>query len=385
MLARIWSPLSSDLSEFNKRVDFEKEIFAEAKSIAAIISDRKIKELGASLQSWHIIVDLPENRVNAVSIYVLDEGTLDLPNLFFDPARWSQVYDLEKRTGYVFCPPRFIPLVALSAKILLLKKFGYVCSAKADRIAKAAEAIPDAFYDQLRSAGHLDDQQVSLLKREAVSLVSVDSDSFDLPKIWVDSDPKIATKIAAMFKAAMPLGMSKNDADGVVTVVSAVSSYLQKRADQPIWLTHSKIDEVKDLQQDLLDHLRTLQIPAVEGAAMGGGRTDIIVASHILIENKVAGTVAKPHETMPNAAYQANRYSISLCKNIFCTMVAYKPTDENALLRPWDSMRVRTLEIAGTRVTEIRFVVPYGQNVPSRAKKPRTTTVRVSTKRRQQT
>jgi len=44
MLARIWSPLSSDLSEFNKRVDFEKEIFAEAKSIAAIISDRKIKE-----------------------------------------------------------------------------------------------------------------------------------------------------------------------------------------------------------------------------------------------------------------------------------------------------------------------------------------------------
>jgi hypothetical protein len=158
MLAGIWSPLSSDLSEFDNRFKFEKQIYEEAKCIAPLIGESRMIALAQDLRPWHVVVDLPENRVKAVSIYVYDEDdTLDLPNLFFDPARWSQVYDLEKRTGYVFCPQRYISLVALAAKVLLFEKWGYVASEKADRLTKTIGLVPNSWYEQLRDRGYIDD------------------------------------------------------------------------------------------------------------------------------------------------------------------------------------------------------------------------------------
>ena len=96
-LAAVWSPLSSDLSEFRNRVALEADIFNEVRTIAEALNEERALSLANSLQQWQIVVDLPENRIKPVSIYVAAEDRLDLPNLFFDPARWSQ---LQSREAY---------------------------------------------------------------------------------------------------------------------------------------------------------------------------------------------------------------------------------------------------------------------------------------------
>ena|ERR1700692_475880 len=174
-----------------------------------------------------------------------------------------------------------------------------------------------------------------------------------------------------MLRAAVPHGLPVPDAAALRTTLKALSGYLQKRVVQPIWIKADKIDEVKDLQQDVRDHFLTLQIKADEAKKLGGGESDLIVADHILIENKVHGTTTNPLEIKRDAVYQANRYTSALCKNVFVTLVAYRPGDEDALLRPQQSFFVRKHTIANTPVAEICLLVPYGQGVPSSATRPK--------------
>jgi hypothetical protein len=370
-LAGIWSPLSSELSEFDKRLSFEDEVFEEAKRLGAALGVPNVVDLSKTLERWHVIVDLPDNRIKPVSMYVQTEGQLELPNLFFDPSRWSDVYNLEKRTGYIFCPPRFVPLVSLAGRVLLYRKWGYIASARADMLTKMTNLIPADWYEQLVRANHLRADEARFLQHKDILRIRIRPEEIKTPEEWAGVDPPVATKITAGLRAALPSGIAVEDANTLKATLSALTGYVQKRAMNPIWRDLERISETKVLQKDVLDHLLTLQLTAVEGTELAGGETDIIVQNTLLIENKVSGKTADPFEVLTDAPYQANRYSGALSKAVFCTVVAYKPADEDSLVPPSNSIRVLAHFIAGFRVAEVRVVVPYGQGIPSRARRPR--------------
>jgi hypothetical protein len=66
-----------------------------------------------------IIVDLPPLKAEAIRILArYPTGNLKLPEFSFNPAKWSAAYELQKRTGYVFCPRDVVPIVAIASKML---------------------------------------------------------------------------------------------------------------------------------------------------------------------------------------------------------------------------------------------------------------------------
>jgi hypothetical protein len=238
-------------------------------------------------------------------------------------------------------------------------------------LTKMTNLIPADWYEQLVRANHLRADEARFLQHKDILRIRIRPEEIKTPEEWAGVDPPVATKITAGLRAALPSGIAVEDANTLKATLSALTGYVQKRAMNPIWRDLERISETKVLQKDVLDHLLTLQLTAVEGTELAGGETDIIVQNTLLIENKVSGKTADPFEVLTDAPYQANRYSGALSKAVFCTVVAYKPADEDSLVPPSNSIRVLAHFIAGFRVAEVRVVVPYGQGIPSRARRPR--------------
>ena len=66
------------------------------------------------------------------------------------------------------------------------------------------------------------------------------------------------------------------------------------------------------------------------------------------------------------------RRSVLCCGlTVVFVVLAYRPVDESALLPKTKRIAVRPLEGAPEECAEVRVVVPWGYDVPSRAKKPK--------------
>ena len=119
------------------------------------------------LAAHHVIVDLPRtpHPPRITTIARGDDGRLDVPDVFYDPARWATVYATQRRTGYVFAHPDRIAIVCLAARLWFLRKFNCVLGDAADRAAKAGKLIDPAWYDTLQNAGAISDRERGYLQR----------------------------------------------------------------------------------------------------------------------------------------------------------------------------------------------------------------------------
>ena len=103
--AALWRQVTHALDAFDAIQKFESEIFETAKRVSAV--NPRLSELAMSLCPEHIIVDLPANKARPGGNLLMtrtENDEVGLPNLFFDPERWSNAYEQQKRCGYVFCP-----------------------------------------------------------------------------------------------------------------------------------------------------------------------------------------------------------------------------------------------------------------------------------------
>lgn len=369
-LAEAWAPVSTGLSGISDRLKAEESIVELAKRLAPLAGDARLIKLAEELDPSHVIVDLAENRVKPVTINVhAEDGTLEAPNLFFDPARWSHVYDLQKRTGYVFCAREFVPLVALATKIHFFETWGYAVSAKGDRLTKTGKLIPAELVERLRAAGVIDDETAGVLSHTRTTRTFLRRDDVRWPKGWSDESAEFENNIIDDLRARLPQGLSAKDRDALRLTLEGLASFIDTAHKDASFLT-GVIDEA-GLQKEVARHLRARGLAVIEGAEMSGGETDLIANDRMLIENKIAGQTDQPFEVKLEAPYQANRYSLAIASRIYFVLTGYKPASGAGIVGLTDSIRVEPVAGLARTAVVVRAVVPYGQARPSREKKPK--------------
>ena len=130
-----------------------------------------------------IIVDLPRRKADSIRILArYPDGSLKVPEFSFNPVKWADAYDLQKRTGYVFAPREVLPIVALAAKVVFLTEFGVVMNGNADGSIKAGQTIGAKWIDQLADQGVIDQDVVTQLQTKQESLLSLQRNDLAIPK-----------------------------------------------------------------------------------------------------------------------------------------------------------------------------------------------------------
>jgi HD superfamily phosphohydrolase len=368
--AALWSNFTRELSSFDAVYSFEEEIFNTAKEIGAVVVE--LKDMAELLQRDDLIVDMPPNKSRLGSHLLFthtEDDRVGLPNLYFNPERWSEAYELQKRSAYVFCTKEVRTLVGLATRVTLFRKFRLALNDASASYAKVAKIKPE-WIDTLKSTAVIDAECAIQLKDGATPLQIIQSNDLRLPSEWVSGDPNLPQRLAQEIREARPGGLPLVVRTALVSAIFDVAAILNAIVKDGSWRKLSKIAE-RDMQTEMLKLLRAREVRAIEGSKVGGGETDVIVYDNIVIENKVAKKSDDPMSVGVDYPFQARRYAISLCQSAFITFVAYSPKSEAGLLPQNASVRAKpVLGVPGDFV-EIRFVVPYGFSKPSRASSPK--------------
>ena len=337
--AALWRQVTRKLNTFEAIGEFEREIFETALAVAKV--EDRLVSLASRLRHEHVIVDLPANKARAGGNLLLtrtENDDVGLPNLFFDPERWSNAYDQQKRCGYVFCPRDQIPLVSLASRIAIFRNFHFGFTTNADRFTKTTGFLNPAWIEKLAASGEIDIECYMQLREERVFLSRILAEELRWPAGWAEENPELSKKVADEIVISRPGGFISTVKDAVLRTVEAVAKF--------------------DLEVS-------------EGSEVGGGETDLLVDHQILIENKIAGVTNNPMSDVRPYPFQARRYAIALCKTVFVTVVGYAPRDEVGVLRQSDSIAVLKVPHIREDCVELRFVVPYNTGRPSEVRRPR--------------
>ena len=369
--ALMWRKLLKPLSTNEGCRSTAQAIHDKALRLAAKIPDLVIA--GKNLKPEEILVDLPLNKVVVRGGDILtrtDGGHVGTPNLFFDPERWSQAYEHQKQCGFVFTPRSRVPLVALASRIVFFEEFGLVMDKQADRAAKVTGTVKDSWIEVAREHGLCTPECGEALRNSRKPLLTFRAEDIDLPNRWRQEKPEACSILADHLNDKLPSGLPASFHEAAIMTLGALASFVNVLERNGTWASCSVLAE-RQLQKELRKFLDTKNIPVTEGAGYGGGESDLIVAQNMVVENKVIrDPIADPYGSGFNFAWQARRYSFSLCSRILFVVVAYRPTDENAIL-PLHS-RIRVIQNpAITDRCEVRVAIPWGIGVPSSAKQPR--------------
>jgi len=325
--------------------------------------------------SEHVLVDLPLNKVVVRGGDILtrtDSGHVGTPNLFFDPERWSQAYEHQKMCGFVFTPRSYVPLVSLASRIVFYERFGIVMSAAADRAAKTTGDVKPEWVEAARDAGFCGPECAEILLTEKPNLVGFRADEFKLPEDWTTEDSGLAQRLAEEINDVLPTGLPNKFHTSVVEAIRDISWFVdvvEKGGDL------DGIDDLpeRELQRRLRDHLRSREVNVLEGAEFGGGETDLILPGPLVVENKVRRVATQnPHEVGPHYVWQERRYSIAVCSRVGVVVLAYKPSDEAAVLPLPSRIKIDVTPGGAESRAQIRVVIPWGRPRPSAARAPAT-------------
>ena len=368
--AALWRQVTKSLATFENIREFEKDIFEISREVAGV--DEQLNKLVEKLQPEHIIVDLPTNKTRPGGNLLLtrtEDDEVGLPNLYFDPERWSNAYDQQKRCGYVFCPREYIPLISLASRVAIFRRYRFGITASADRFTKTVGKVEPAWLDWLAERGIIDVECHQQLREERVFLSRILADDIRLPTAWIAEKPELRKNLAEEIIISRPGGFVTPVKEEILKTIASFANFVQMINEGGEYAKLGGIPEAR-LQADARRHLRTQGLQISEGSEVGGGETDLLVANKIVIENKIAGETNDPMSENRPYPFQARRYSIALCKTVFFTLVAYKPRSETGLLPQSSSLAVRKVPDIPEDCLEIRFVVPYGTGRPSDVSKP---------------
>lgn len=319
-----------------------------------------LREIGPE----QIIVDLPDRKADAIRIMArYPDGTLKVPEFSFNPVKWADAYDLQKRTGYVFCPRDVVGLVALAASIEFMSRFGVVLGPDAEGHIKAAPTTKPSWLAPLVAAGILDQEAADQLESKRYALLSVQVEDLGVPSEWIEEKPHFAQELVAKIRMGLRSGLTFDNMKAFSQVMEAMFAFVD------MWYSGNHVTgSVKheaDLQKRLRSHLESRSLSVQEGSAVAGGELDLFVAGSVLIENKFKGTpTADPVSAAPNAGAQGRRYAIALRSQVVLSVAAVKVKAGVPVPQRSDMVEIRQTD--DDNRLEIRFTVPFGAVVPSK-------------------
>ncbi|WP_406698383.1 hypothetical protein V5E97_05925 [Singulisphaera sp. Ch08] len=351
-------------------MELETMVYDKAREVALVVPE--LKEIAEGLRPEHVLVDLPLNKVVARGGDILtrtQEGHVGTPNLFFDPEKWSQAYEHQKQCGFVFAPREAIPLISLAARIVFYDRFQIAMTTSAEHAAKCMGVVRTEWIDQTAAAGACSAECLAALREERPRLVPIREEDVLLPDEWRTADPTLARRLAEGFQDAVPAGFPASVHNAIRDAIPSLASFLDMTEQGGTFIGLDKLSE-RELQSRLRDHLRSRSIRIVEGSEVGGGETDLLLPGELVIENKVAGEVAKPLDYGPNYCWQGRRYSIAVCRKVVFVVLGYRPANEEAILPLTSRLVVEPIGSGPDALAQVRIVVPWGHSVPSRVKAP---------------
>ena len=369
--ALIWSKLLREFSSDQGSRAMAEKIHAKTLELAEAIPD--LAEYATDIRQEEILVDLPFNRVVVRGGDILtrtDGGHIGTPNLFFDPERWSQAYEHQKQCGFVFTPRNRVPLVSLASRIVFFETFGIVMDEQADRASKVTGIVDDAWVTAARDKGLCSLECAEVLKNKRPQMALFRGDDFTVPQAWLSEDTDVRNRIAGQLNSHLPAGLPATFHKSVSDAIGELASFVDMVEKTGNWTSLQEFSE-SELQTKLHEHLLSRGTNVTKGTELGGGETDLILYDRIVIENKVRKEKTEnPLDVGPGYAWQARRYSIPLCSRIMFVVVAYRPSNEAALLTLPERIHAFPMPEAPEERCQVRVVVPWGSGIPSSAKRP---------------
>jgi len=363
-----WGRIVKTLEGLGNRYDLGKEIYDLAvRSCDAILAEdpdeqdiKKMQQILKEMGPEHVIVDLPDSKTEGIRLLArYPNGALRVPEFSFNPQKWAEAYELQKRTGYVFCPKDVAPLIGMAAKTVFLKKFGVVMAPEADGYIKADPA-PEAWTKPLIAADIIDEQAAELLREKRHSLLPVRPEDLNVPSTWLETDPDLATRLSVDIQKCLHGGLTAADMKALGTVLNGLFVFVDA------WYEGGRVTQdllsEKELQDLLASSLRGQAIKVAEGTEVSGGELDLFVENAILIENKFS---SKPKAKISDApGVQGRRYAIALNSQVVIVVSASRAKagafkDKVAC--------VTACPVSGEALNrvEIRIDLPFGAVVPS--------------------
>ena len=348
------------------------EIHDKAIKLAEVIPD--LAEPANDLGPEEILVDLPFNNVVAHGGNILtrsDGGYIGTPNLFFDPERWSQAYEVQKQCGFVFTPRSRVPLVALASRIVFFEAFGLVMTEQADRASKTVDVVRYEWLTAARDNGLCSAECAEVLHGGRPRLIWFQGEDLILPEDWRTEEPDAGDRIATEINDCLRTGLPASFHEAVAATIRDLASFADIIEKGGTWNSSEDLPEAA-LQAKLRDHLRSRGTTVTEGAEMGGGETDLVLYDRIVVENKIRrGKTRDPFEAGAHYAWQARRYSRALCSKVVFVVLGYRPSDETAVPPLSHRIRASALREEQENICQVRVVVPWGMGNPSSARKPK--------------
>lgn len=372
----LWRKIEGELESLPQRYELGVRIFNVATNCAKVIqaqgieNDRmqwlleELERMGAE----QIIVDLPKNNTQRISTLArYPNGALKIPEFSFNPQKWSDAYELQKRTGYVFCPRSVVEIVGLASKIVFLQHFGVIMGNDADGYIKAPSEISPTWIEALQKGGLLDEAAADRLVTRRQSLLAVKAEDLAIPESWTKEDPDAAYRLTAEIARHLRGGLTAEDMAKLTKVLTAMYAFID------VWFASYVGTELEDeaaLQTLLRDSLRSQGLKAEEGTRAGGGKLDLWVEDAVLIENKFHGGTRAPESVAAPAGMQGRRYAIALGAQVVFVVLGYKLSGGD-LPNKSATLSIHGISTIDPNRVEFRFTLPYGAPDPSQEKEDR--------------
>lgn len=366
-----WKEIVKKLDGLAARFDLGVEIHALAVDIATTLRDADVDapDMQAVLQGLdesgpeQIIVDLPGRKAGAIRILArYPDGTLKLPEFSFNPQKWADAYDLQKRTGYVFCGKAVLPIVALASRVAFLRRFGVVMARDADGYIKAGQRVDSRWTAALVNRGLLDEETVDLLTGERHSLLRVRPEDLSVPTGWLAEDPDFASKLTGLLNRHLKGGLTLAGRDALRRTTESLWRFVER------WYSGARIvselESERELQVLLADHLRaTLAID--EGTEVGGGELDLLVEHQVLIENKFHSKPATAAAVARAAGMQGRRYGLALHSQLVVVVSARRAPSGSTIPAMPQAVSVKKIAESDRNRVELRIDLPFAAVRPS--------------------
>lgn len=368
--SRLWNELLKTLKTLSGRFVAGKEIYElAANCIEPLRKKGLLTEACDKLPEYtadHIIIDFPGRKAEPIRLLArYPNGQLRVPEFSFNPAKWADAYDLQKRTGYVFAPKQLVPLITVASKIFFLRSFGIAMAKDADGFIKKGLEIDEKVLEAIRDAELIDDNLFEHLTNQRFSLVKIRAADLNVPDSWLGLDPDFALKLALSINEHIEAGLTFRDLQALGRVLKAVFAFVDS------WHSGSRVTgelaNEKELQATVKEALSLQGLKVVEGAEVNGGELDLWVEDSVLIENKFEGSVVEPARAAPDAGMQARRYTIALNSKMIIVILAYR-AKPGAMRSKTASVEVRRVIGESDGRVQIRIYLPYGAVPPSREK-----------------
>jgi HD superfamily phosphohydrolase len=369
----LWGRIVKDLDGLGARFSLGAEIHEVALRCCDVITGAgvdlpeienlrsRLSEVGAE----QIIVDLPGKKAEAIRILArYPNGAIRVPEFSFNPVKWSDAYDLQKRTGYVFCPRDVAIMVGLASKIVFLAKYGVVMAEEADGYIKAKTA-PPSWIAPLIQSQVIDRAAADHLTQRRYSLLRVRPEDLQVPQEWILESPDLAIKLSNNIQEHLSGGLTAEHMRALGDVLAALYAFTD------MWFggrdVTSELADEAELQERLRQAFAIRGLKVGEGTEVNGGELDLFVADAVLVENKFKDASLDPQTSFPAAGMQGRRYAIALGSQVVIVVGAIRAT-AGSFPNKTEVLTVRSISSGDKNRVEIRFILPFGAPAPSREK-----------------